>query len=155
MFGVGKIIFFYERKLTKVTFKTHHDCIYLIRNTVKTVILWNIITILQSKWTVFYFNIFLNVIYSCHGKAKSLLAITSVFNVTWSFRNHSNTPIWCSINIFFLISDSNILRIHQKYHNLCSKDERRSYEFGTTWGWLINDRIFGLTNPLMPRLYLC
>ncbi len=42
------------------------------------------------------------------------------------------------------------LRFHQKYLNLCSEDERRSYEFGTTWGWVINDRIFilGWTNPL-------
>ncbi len=30
--------------------------------------------------------------------------------------------------------------------NLCSEDERRSYEFGTTWGCVINDRIFGWTN---------
>ncbi len=33
------------------------------------------------------------------------------------------------------------LSIHQKYLNLCSKDEQRSYRFGTTWGWAINDRI--------------
>ncbi len=42
------------------------------------------------------------------------------------------------------------LGIHQKYLNLCSEDERRSYRFGTTWGWVINDRIFifGRTIPL-------
>ncbi len=34
------------------------------------------------------------------------------------------------------------LRFHQKYLNLCSEDEWRSYGFGTTWGWVINDRIF-------------
>ncbi len=34
------------------------------------------------------------------------------------------------------------LRFDQKYLNLCSEDERRSYGFGTTWGWVINDRIF-------------
>ncbi len=27
-----------------------------------------------------------------------------------------------------------------KYLNLCSEDERRSYRFGTTRGWVINDR---------------
>ncbi len=34
--------------------------------------------------------------------------------------------------------------------NFCSEDERRSYGFGTTWSWLINDRIFifGRTIPL-------
>ncbi len=42
------------------------------------------------------------------------------------------------------------LRFHQKYLNLCSEDERRSYGFGTTWGWVINDRIiiFWWTNLL-------
>ncbi len=34
------------------------------------------------------------------------------------------------------------LGFHQKYLNLHSEDERRSYRFGTKWGWLINDRIF-------------
>ncbi len=34
------------------------------------------------------------------------------------------------------------LGFHQKYLNLCSEYERRSYRFGTTWGWVINDRIF-------------
>ncbi len=43
------------------------------------------------------------------------------------------------------------LGFHQKYLNLCSEDERRSSRFGTTWGWVINDRIFIFvwTNPLM------
>ena len=53
------------------------------------------------------------------------------------------------------------LRFDQKYLNLCSKDERRSYGVGTTWGWVITDRIFifGLTNPLnklnkhLPTMY--
>ncbi len=42
------------------------------------------------------------------------------------------------------------LRYHQKYLNLCSEDERRSYGIGTTSGWVINDRIFifGWTIPL-------
>ncbi len=41
-------------------------------------------------------------------------------------------------------------RISSKYLNLCSEDERRSCGFGTTWGWVINDRIyiFGWTIPL-------
>ncbi len=34
------------------------------------------------------------------------------------------------------------LGFHQKYLNLCSKDEQRSYRFETTWGSEINDRIF-------------
>ncbi len=44
------------------------------------------------------------------------------------------------------------LRFHQKYLNLCSEDERRSHGFGTTWRWVIYDRIFifGWTIPLIP-----
>ncbi len=34
------------------------------------------------------------------------------------------------------------LRFHQKYLNLCSEDEQRSYGFGTTRGGVINDSIF-------------
>ncbi len=48
-------------------------------------------------------------------------------------------------------------RISSKYLNLCSVDELRSYGFGTTRGWVINDSIFifGWTNPLKPffKLY--
>jgi len=28
------------------------------------------------------------------------------------------------------------LRLHQKYLNLCSEDERRSCGVGATWGWV-------------------
>ncbi len=45
--------------------------------------------------------------------------------------------------------DQRDLRFHQKYLNLCSKDERRSYRM--TWGCVINDRIFGWTNSLTLR----
>ncbi len=37
------------------------------------------------------------------------------------------------------------LRFQKKYLNLYSEDERRSYGFGTTWWWVINDWIFGWT----------
>ncbi len=36
--------------------------------------------------------------------------ITPGFSVTWSFRNHSNMPIWCSINIYYY---------HQCLKHLC------------------------------------
>ncbi len=39
----------------------------------------------------------------------------------------------------------------RKYLNLCSEDERRSCRFGTTWGRVINDIIFGWTIPLSPK----
>ncbi len=34
------------------------------------------------------------------------------------------------------------LEFHQNYLNLCSEYEQRSFVFGTTWGWVINYRIF-------------
>jgi len=46
--------------------------------------------------TVFYVNIFQNVIYPCDQS----WIITPVFSVTWPFRNHSNMMIWCSRNIY-------------------------------------------------------
>ncbi len=49
------------------------------------------------------------------------------------------------------------LGCHQKYHNLCSEDERMSFGFGTTWGWVIKDRIFLFewTIPLKKILVYC
>ncbi len=48
------------------------------------------------------------------------------------------------------------LRMHQKYLNLCSEDEQRSYRFGTAWGWVINNRtfIFGWTIPVSIYIYI-
>ncbi len=48
------------------------------------------------------------------------------------------------------------LGFNQKYLNLCSEDEQRSYGFGTNWGRVLNDRIFifGWTNPLITVVYL-
>ncbi len=54
------------------------------------------------------------------------------------------------------------LGFHQKYLNLCSKDEKTSYGFGTTWAWVMNYRIkiFGWTIPLnicldMSKTWIC
>ncbi len=38
--------------------------------------------------------------YSCDGEAELSEAITPVFSVTWSSKNHSNMPICCSGNIY-------------------------------------------------------
>ncbi len=47
--------------------------------------------------------------------------------------------------------DAGTLGFHKKYFNLCSEDEQKTYGFGTTWGWVINYRIFlfGWTIPLI------
>ncbi len=48
-------------------------------------------------------------------------------------------------------ADSEDFKFNQKYLHLCSKEERTSYGFWATWGWVINDRIliFGWTLPLI------
>ncbi len=58
-------------KICKTYFEKglHQSCIYLIQNTVKSVISWNFVSILK---TVVCFNIFSNVIYSGDGKAEFL-----------------------------------------------------------------------------------
>ncbi len=46
------------------------------------------------------------------------------------------------IVVFLSMEGQKTLRFHQKYLNLCSKDERSSYGFEMTWGKVINDVIF-------------
>ncbi len=48
------------------------------------------------RW-FFYFIIFYNVIYSFNGKAEFSAAITPVFRVTRSFRNHSDMQIFLGV----------------------------------------------------------
>ncbi len=70
--------------------------------------------------------------------------------------NYSWTPdvTWTVLMIFFAtfldvgtlvvllsMKGQRALGLHQKYLNLCSEDEQRSYGFGMTWGWVINYRI--------------
>ncbi len=61
-------------------------------------------------------------------------------------------PFWALNMVVALLSmqGQKALGFHPKYLNLCSEDELRSYRFGRTWGWVINDRIFifGWTIPL-------
>ncbi len=63
----------------------------------------------------------------------------------WCHMDYFNSvPFW-SLNVSVVLLSMQCqksLGFHQKYLNLCSEDERRSYGFGTTWGWVINDRIF-------------
>ncbi len=43
-------------------------------------------------------------------------------------------------------------KLSSEYLPLCSAEQRHSYRFGTTWGWVNDDRIFifGWTIPLRP-----
>ncbi len=84
-----------------------------------------------------------------------------------SWLNH-----WCQVDYFndvpyYISGPGNIsvallsmqgqitLRFHQKYLNLSSENEQRSYSFGKTWGWVINDiiLIFGWIIPLILAIY--
>ncbi len=63
----------------------YQGCIYLIKNKVKTVILWNIITIKTTAW------IYCNVIYSCVTKLNFQHYSSLLCHMI--FRNHTNMLI--------------------------------------------------------------
>jgi len=62
-------------------------------------------------------------------------------------------PFWALnvVVVFLSMQGQKALGFHHKYLNMCSEDERRSYKFGRTRGWIINARIFifGWTIPLI------
>ncbi len=72
-------------------------------------------------------------------------------DVTWNILTMSLLPFWAlNLSVVLLsMEDQKALGFHQKYLDLSSEDEGRYYGFGTTWGWVIIDRIFffGWTIP--------
>ncbi len=76
-------------------------------------------------------------------------------DVKWTILTMSLLPFWAlNVSVALLsMEGQKALGFHPKYLNLCSEYEQRTYGFGTTWGWVINDRIyiFGWTIPLMLR----
>ncbi len=85
--------------------------------------------------------------------------VEPINDVTWTILIMSLLPFWAlNVSVVLLsMEDQKALGFHQKYLNLCSEDEWRSYRFGTTWGWAINDRffIFGWTIPLSVCVIFC
>ncbi len=83
--------------------------------------------------------------------------ITLRLNITWIILTMPLLPFWALNMVVALLSTEGqkALGFHQKYLNLCTEEKWRSYGFGTTWGWVINDRIFifGLTILLRPKTY--
>ncbi len=70
-------------------------------------------------------------------------------DVKWTILTMTLLHFW-ALNVvvpLLSIEGQKALWFHQKYLSLCSENERR---FGTTWGWVINDRTFilGWTIPL-------
>ncbi len=83
-FGVGKIFFFMFLKEVSYAYQ---ECIYLIRNTVKTVIFWNI-TFYDNFWKLIVLQLWQSWIFSKHFLY---------------FRNHSNMLI-CKYELLLLSS---------------------------------------------------
>ncbi len=89
-------------------------------------------------------------------RTKSILVASQNYcwttDVTWTILTMSLLPFWALNVVVTLLSmkGQKVLGFYQKYLNLCSEDERKSYGFITTWGRVINDRIFifWLTIPL-------
>ncbi len=126
----------------------HHACVMYCcertstRETVETK-MWN---------KIFIFVFFAQKVFSWLHKITvyRLMSHGLLCRSSWYF-----SGAWSCKDPCCLWEGQRALRYHQKYLNLCSEDERRSYGFGTTSGWVINDRIliFGWTNPL--NSYMC
>ncbi len=94
--------------------------------------------------------------YKVHWKMKILSLFTHPTRVKdW----HGGDFLMMSLLLFWVLNVSvallsmqgqKALGFHPKYINLYSKDEWRSYRFGMTWEWVIDDRIFifGWTVPV-------
>ncbi len=100
--------------------------------------------------------------------SRSFLSYGWTPDVTWTILPMSLLHFYSLIVLISLLSmkGQRALRFHQKYLNLCSEDERRSYGFGTEWGWIIHDRIyifgwtiplrrFSLIRPLLFSMFIC
>ncbi len=91
----------------------------------------------------------------CKFCTKSILVASQndrwTTDVTWTILTMSLLPFWAlNLSVVLLsMEDQTALGFHQKYFVLSSEDEGRYYGFGTTWGWVIIDRIwfFGVNYP--------
>ncbi len=74
----------------------------------------------------------------------------------WTILMMSLLPFWAlSMSVALLSMEvQRALRFHQKYFNLCSEEEWRSYRIRTTWEWVTNDRIsISLTSDTLTITY--
>ncbi len=88
-------------------------------------------------------NCWIKLLFFFEHKKHSRSFITLWLN-TWTILMMSLLPFWAlNVSVALLsMQGQKALAFHQKNLNLCSEAELRSYGFGTTWGWAINDRIF-------------
>ncbi len=78
--------------------------------------------------------------YYCFLCTQKVLSY-SFLKYGWTMMSHGlfyRCPCYVSGpgNIALLFMGQRALRFYQKYLNCVSKDEQRSYGFGTTWGWV-------------------
>ncbi len=81
--------------------------------------------------------------YSHECVKKTDMEKKKLLNVTWTILTMSLLPFWVlnMVVVFLFLEGQKALRFNKKYLNLCFKDERMSYKFGMTWGWITNENI--------------
>ncbi len=104
---------------------------------------------LKSVLVMFQFKRCNRATQECWGSRKGPPLCTCNVSVStwWDGESHlSEHDTWCSRQVGFTTF---CLQHSSEYLPLCSAEQRHSYRFGTTWGW-VNDRIFifGWTIPL-------
>ncbi len=79
-------------------------------------------------------------VFFTHTEKRSFITLRLNTDATWTILTMSLLPFWV-LNVSVVLQSmqgKKALGFYQKYLNLCSKDERGSYGFGMTWGWVIN-----------------
>ncbi len=83
---------------------------------------------------VIHLDFFVHKKYSDSTMVEPLMSLTSLMRSLLHF--------WAlNVSVALLsIEGRKALGFHHKYLNLCSEDERGSYRFRTTWGWVIKKK---------------
>ncbi len=109
----------------------------------------------EIKNTTLFNNFLKNLDVLCLVCKQLLQAHYCERTLTETILTMSLLPFWAlNVEVVLLsMEGSESSQISSKYLNLCNVDEQRFYGFGTTWGWVINDRIdiFEWTIPLRKR----
>ncbi len=122
-----------ERRLLRHTHASSHFCEQASKSDMGEKKLLNKVFFVHKKYSRSFITLRLN--HWCHMDY---------------FNNVLTTFLGLDVSVTLLsMQGQKALGFHQIYLNSCSDDERMSYGFGTTWGWVINDRIFifGWTIP--------
>ncbi len=93
----------------------------------------------QTRRTLVHPKTKITPLFNSFFSSVSVFDTSWIADVTWTILSMSLLPFWAlNVSVALLsLEGQRALRFHQKYLNLCFKDEPRSYGFGTTWGWVI------------------